>query len=110
MDRKKRRALESAGWRFGDYADFLGLTKEEQREVELRGKLSDEIRRRREAIGLTQKQLASKLKISQSDAANLELGVGVSLDLLFRALFTLDGKLTDLAQAKPRRRRQPVRS
>jgi hypothetical protein len=31
MDPVKRKALEAAGWRFGDAADFLGLTDEERR-------------------------------------------------------------------------------
>lgn len=30
MDSKKRQALEAAGWRFGDAADFLGMTDEER--------------------------------------------------------------------------------
>src|SRR5438034_5834744 len=86
VDPKKRKALEAAGWRFGDYADFLGLTEQERQEVELRGALSRTIRQRREALGMTQKQLAERLKSSQSRVAKLEIGVGVSLDLLFRVL------------------------
>ena len=30
MDAAKRKALEAAGWRFGDAADFLGMTDEER--------------------------------------------------------------------------------
>src|SRR5438477_612861 len=93
VDPKKRKALEAAGWRFGDYADFLGLTDAERLEVELRGALCRTIRERRQALGITQKQLAARLKSSQSRVAKLEVGVGVSLDLMFRALFTLGGKM-----------------
>ncbi|MBW8885503.1 MAG: XRE family transcriptional regulator [Planctomycetia bacterium] len=111
MDLKKRQALEAAGWRFGDAADFLGLTDEERQEVELRGALCRTIRRRREALGMTQQQLANRLGSSQSRVAKLEIGVGVSLDLMFRALFALGGGVADLAQPKVnRRRRQAVRS
>src|SRR5882724_11424554 len=110
MDRKKRKALEAAGWRGGDYAEFLGLTEEERREVELRGALSDVIRRRREVLGLTQKQLASKLKSTQSQVANLELGIDVSLDFMFRALFTLGGQVADVARPKSRRHKDAARS
>lgn len=34
MDTKRKSKLEKAGWKFGDYADFLGLTKREKDEVE----------------------------------------------------------------------------
>src|SRR5438034_6694544 len=73
VDPKKRKALEAAGWRFGDYADFLGLTEAEQQEVELRGALCTTIRRRREALGITQEQLAAQIKSSQSRIAKLEV-------------------------------------
>ncbi len=36
MNKAKREALESAGWAFGDYGDFLGLTDAERRLVEFR--------------------------------------------------------------------------
>lgn len=36
MNKGKRKALEAVGWRVGDAGDFLGLTEEEHRLVELR--------------------------------------------------------------------------
>jgi hypothetical protein len=36
MDKAMREKLEKAGYRIGDYADFLGLTEEERELVELR--------------------------------------------------------------------------
>jgi predicted XRE-type DNA-binding protein len=109
VDARKRKALEAAGWRFGDYGDFLGLTDEERQEVELRGALCRTIRERREALGMTQKQLASRLKSSQSRVAKLEIGVGVSLDLMFRALFALGGQVADVARpGKAYRRKKQV--
>jgi hypothetical protein len=30
MQAKKRRRLEAAGWKFGDAADFLGMSEEER--------------------------------------------------------------------------------
>jgi hypothetical protein len=36
MDPKKRQALEAAGWRFGDAADFLGMTDEERQLLDAR--------------------------------------------------------------------------
>jgi predicted XRE-type DNA-binding protein len=103
MDKKKRAALEAAGFRVGDAEDFLGLTEAERRLVELRVNLSRTVRRLREEQQLTQKQLAAKLKSSQSRVAKIELGAAdVSLDLLFRGLFTLGGGLPDLnVRVKP---------
>jgi hypothetical protein len=97
MGKKKRTALEAAGFRIGDAEDFLGLTEVERRLVDLRVKPSRTIRRLRQEQNLTQKQLAAKLKSSQSRVTRIELGAAdVSLDLLFRGLFALDGKLPDL--------------
>src|SRR5690348_936540 len=98
MDTKKRKALEAAGFRVGDAEDFLGLTEEERQLVGLRLALSRAIRRLREATPLTQQQLATRLKSSQSRVAKIEAAEpGVSLDLLFRALFALGGSLADLS-------------
>jgi hypothetical protein len=36
MDPEEKAALEADGWRFGTVAEFLGLTPEEEAEVELR--------------------------------------------------------------------------
>jgi DNA-binding XRE family transcriptional regulator len=100
MDKKKRSALEAAGFRIGDAEDFLGLTPAERRLVELRITLSHAVRRLREKHKLTQQQLAAKLRSSQSRVAKIEgAAADVSLDLLFRGLFTLGGGLADL---KPR--------
>jgi predicted transcriptional regulator len=64
--------------------------------IELRVAVCREIRRKRGEQHLSQKQLAQKLKSSQSRVAKIEVGVGVSLDLMFRALFALGGKLADV--------------
>ncbi len=103
MDKEKRKALEAAGFRIGDVKDFLGLTQEERRLVELRVAVSRAVRRLRERRHLTQQQLAAKLKSSQSRVARIEAGAAdVSLDLLFRGLFAVGGGLADLtAHAKP---------
>jgi predicted XRE-type DNA-binding protein len=95
--KSKRKALEAAGFRFGDTEDFLELSVEESGLVELRLTLCRTIRRLREKNHLTQQQLATKLKSSQSRVAKLEAGAtDVSIDLLFRGLFAVGGKLADL--------------
>lgn len=100
MENRKRKALEAAGFRLGDAEEFLGLSPEERRLVELRLAVSRAVRRLRQKRRLTQHELAARLGSSQSRVAKLEAGAGdVSLDLLFRSLFAVGGKLRDLAGA-----------
>jgi ribosome-binding protein aMBF1 (putative translation factor) len=103
MDKKKQKALESRGFRIGDAEDFLELSPEEQRLVELRVAVSRAVRRLRQRRRLTQQQLAARLKSSQSRVAKLEAAsADVSLDLLFRGLFVLGGNVSDIgASAGP---------
>lgn len=99
MDKAKRKALEAAGFRIGDAAEFLGLNEEERRLVELRVAISRTVRRLREEQHLTQRQLAARIQSSQSRVAKIEAAAtDVSLDLQFRGLFALGGSLTDLAR------------
>jgi ribosome-binding protein aMBF1 (putative translation factor) len=101
MDSKKRKALTAAGFRVGDAADFLGLSDEETRLVELRVALSRAVRRRRQERNMTQQQLATRLKSSQSRVAKIEAGAGdVSLDLMFRSLFAVGGGLAYVARVE----------
>jgi predicted XRE-type DNA-binding protein len=109
MDTEKKKALEAAGFRIGDAEDFLGLTDEECRLVELRVTVSRTVRQLREQQRLTQGQLAARLKSSQSRVAKMEAGASdVSLDLLFRGLFAVGGGLADLATPKRRTRRKAM--
>jgi DNA-binding XRE family transcriptional regulator len=105
MDTRKRKALEEAGWQFGEAGDFLGLSESERREVDLRVALCRSIRQMRQALELTQHELAKRLASSQSRVAKIEAGVDVSLDLMFRAFFALGGQVGDLAVPKAKRRR-----
>jgi hypothetical protein len=98
MDKAKRKRVEAAGFRVGDAADFLGLSPEEEKLVELRVALAKAVRRRRQKAGLTQGELAAKLKSSQSRVAKLEAAApGVSLDLMFGGLFAAGGSIADVA-------------
>lgn len=97
MDKKTRARLTAAGFRVCDAEDFLGLSDEERQLVELRLQVSKAVRRRRQEHDWSQKQLASKLKSSQSRVAKIEAAAAdVSLDLSFRALFAAGGNLKDL--------------
>ncbi len=70
MRRSKRERLEAKGWKFGTAQEFLGLSDEETAYVELRLRLADSLRRRRQ-----------KRKLSQTDLAKLLRGGGRSLRL-----------------------------
>ena len=88
MNAAHKKRLEQAGWKVGTAGEFLGLSREEAELVELKIALSEVLKRHRQKRRLTQEALATKLGSSQSRIAKLEAGVrGVTLDLLFRALF-----------------------
>ena len=75
----------------GDAGDFLDLSVEERRFVDVKLALADGLRRRREALGLTQGQVAARLGSSQSRVAKMEAAHrSVTTDLLLKALFRLE--------------------
>jgi hypothetical protein len=93
MSKAERRALEAAGWKFGDYGDFLGLSDAERQIVELRIRLTRGIREARDRAGMTQADLAAAMKSTQPRVARIEAGGrGVSLDQMMRAYFAAGGK------------------
>jgi predicted XRE-type DNA-binding protein len=98
MDSDKRKALEAAGFSFGDAEDFLELDPADRLMLEVRVAVSRAIRRRREEQHLTQKQVAAKLKTTQPQFSKIEAGLSeVSLDAMFRGLFALGGSIEDLS-------------
>jgi len=106
MQITKKKRLESAGWRVGTIGEFLGLSREEARIVEMKLALSECLRRHRQARKLTQAALARKLGSSQSRVAKLESGArGVTLDLLFRALFAAGVTSAQIAREMRQKRR-----
>ena len=99
MEKSKRKRLEAKGWKVGTASEFLGLSPEEARYIELKLALSEHLRRRRVRRKLTQEQLAKLLSSSQSRVAKMEAGdPSVSLDLLIRSLLALGSSERDLAK------------
>ena len=99
MRADKRKKLERAGWTVGDAGDFLGLTVEERRFVDVKLALADGLRQRRETLGLTQIQAAERFGSSQSRVAKMEAADRtVSTDLLLKSLFTLGASPRDVAK------------
>jgi predicted XRE-type DNA-binding protein len=109
MDGEKRKAVEAVGWHVEDVEDFLGLSEDELRIVELRVALSRGVRERREQQKLTQQQLAARFRSSQSRVAKIESGApDVSLDLMFRGYFAAGGNLSELMKHHPQAPVRPV--
>jgi ribosome-binding protein aMBF1 (putative translation factor) len=105
MDAAKRKALEAAGWKFGDAEDFLEMSAEERQLLDTRVKLAIAIRRQREAIHLSQKDLGLRLKTSQPRVAKIERAASdVSLDQLVRAFTALGGKIIVKSRATKSKR------
>lgn len=106
MDARKRKKLESAGWRVGSTQDFLELSDEESALVEMKLALAQFVRMQRERSHLSQTALAERLRSSQSRVAKLEAGdPTVSLDLMVRAAIAAGAKQSEVAKAiAPKRR------
>lgn len=100
MDETTRKRLEADGWKIGDAQEFLGLSDDEMAYIDMRISVRNALRARREAEGLTQKALATRLGSSQSRVAKMEAGdPSVSLDLLVRALLATGATALDVADA-----------
>ena len=99
MDKAKRKRLEARGWRVGTASDFLRLSAEEAALIEMKLNLSQALRARREARGLSQVALAKRLRSSQSRVAKMEAAdQTVSIDLLVRGLVVLGATPRDIAR------------
>ena len=99
MKTRKRSQLEARGWTVGSAQDFLQLSDAESALVELRLALGHSLRSWRKRRGLSQVELARRLKSSQSRVAKMEAGdTSVSVDLLVRSLFAIGARPKDLAK------------
>ena len=99
MKRIKKQRLERAGWVVGDSAQFLQVSVEENRFIELKLALATGVRELRERRGLTQAALAHRLGSSQSRVAKMEAADrSVSLDLMMRSLLAIGATATEIAK------------
>ena len=100
MNKEKIKRLEKKGWKVGSTEEFLGLSNEEAAYIDLKIKLSTNLRQLRTKQKLTQVEVAKILKSSQSRVAKLETGdPSVSLDLIIRSLLALGTSQKDIARA-----------
>ena len=99
MRKAKMNRLEEKGWKVGSVEEFLDLSPEETAYIELKLRLSDNLRKRRTRKKLSQKELADLIKSSQSRVAKMEGGdPTVSIDLLVKTLLALGVSDRDLAK------------
>jgi len=99
MRKAKKERLETKGWRVGTAEEFLELSPEEAAYIELKLRLSENVRLRRSRKKLSQKAFAGMIRSSQSRVAKMEGGdPSVSIDLLIRALLALGASHKDLAK------------
>jgi DNA-binding XRE family transcriptional regulator len=90
MDSRKKKTLTARGWVVGSAADFLGLSAEESRFIELKLALGASLRAERLRQDVTQLELAKLLGTSQSRVAKMEAAdPTVTVDLLLKALLSL---------------------
>src|SRR5205814_1645533 len=94
MQPEKRKALEAAGWKFGDAADFLAMADEERQMLDLRVEAALAVKRQREAMQLSQQELALRLKTSQPRIVRIEHAArDVTLDQILRAFAAAGGRV-----------------
>jgi predicted XRE-type DNA-binding protein len=99
MRQTKRAALEKAGWKVGSAEDFLDLSDDERKFIEVKLALATALRKRREKKKLTQADVARIVGSSQPRVALMEAGdKSVSVDLLLRSLFALGATPRELAK------------
>lgn len=109
MDARKKKHLESRGWRVGSVQDFLELTDAEMTYIELKLKLGAQLRKQRQQQNLTQVEAARLLHSNQSRVAKMEAGdPSVSLDLLIRSLLALGTTTAELAQIIASRKQHAI--
>lgn len=99
MNKEKQKKLEKNGWKFGTAKEFLNLTDGETSYIELKFKLSENLKKLRTERKMTQVELARIIISSQSRVAKLETGdPSVSLDLIIRSLLALGTSKKDIAR------------
>lgn len=100
MNAKKRKKLEAAGRRVAGAREFLDLNDAETQFLEIKLALVRLLRLCRERNHLTQAQLATKIKSSQSRVAKMEAAdPSVSVDLMLRSLLAAGANRRQLARA-----------
>src|SRR5436309_15175677 len=100
MKKGKREKLKAAGWAVGSVQEFLGLSDADAALIEMKLALSRTLRDRRQRRGVSQVELAKRLRSSQSRVAKMEAGGrSVSMDLLVSSLLVFGASSADPPKA-----------
>lgn len=100
MTEDKTTAVVPDGWETGSIGDFLGLSEDKVRFIDLKIALKDAVKQYRREAAITQNQLAYLIDSSQSRIAKIEAGdPSVSIELMVRALFAMGADMEDIAIA-----------
>jgi ribosome-binding protein aMBF1 (putative translation factor) len=100
MHKRKRKALEAAGWRVGNTQEFLGLSDAEVTLIDVKLALGRAVRAKRVQKRMSQADVATRVRSSQSRVAKMESGdATVSIDLLVRTLLALGASRRELARS-----------
>ena len=95
MNAELVKEMEAYGYKIYDHAgDAVGMTDVEKELLDHRITLAHSIRKRREKLGLSQQDLAKRLKIGQRRVAKIEWAdPGISLDEMLSAYSALGGRV-----------------
>jgi hypothetical protein len=95
MDAAREKRIEALGWKTYDHAgDIFGMTDAEKQEMDLRSALSKAIKKRREALKVTPKELAKRLKVGLRQLDKIEFGnFDVPLEQMIAAFSALGGRI-----------------
>jgi len=100
MHKRKRKALEAAGWKVGSAQDFLGLSDAEAAFIDVKLALGRAVKAKRAQRRMSQADVAARVRSSQSRVAKMESGdASVSIDLLVRTLLALGASRKELARS-----------
>jgi DNA-binding XRE family transcriptional regulator len=100
MNKKKRKLLESQGWKVAGAREFLELTDAELEYIEIKIALSQFVKEQRKRRRLTQERAAHLIGSSQSRVAKMEAGdPSVSIDLYIKSIIALGGSREELSEA-----------
>ncbi len=100
MNTEKQKRLRAAGFQVGNAQEFLRLSDEEARLVEIKLSLVSAVKKSRLKHKLSQTELAQRMKSSQSRIAKIESAdPTASLDLIVRALIASGASERDIQAA-----------
>lgn len=100
MSAAKRKRLEDAGFHFGDYAEFVGMSPQEKELAEIKLALCRLLASKRKSAKLSQAELAQIMGFSQPRVAKIESGDNqVGLDATLQALLAAGASRRDIAKA-----------